>query len=242
MKTLLTLLFSLLPFFLIAQCDTALYSYDYLSSYSPPCEDYEAFKGKYVHAQDAMAAAKYEEAIMYLEYTIGHCPCMTGKNIFIQAEKVYKVLEKKAIGSQKIKLQDKLLALYDLRIDYYGEKLKVLQKKGGVAYTFLMKRVDEEASIRTLDSLYTDIFNQSGVIIKRSNLLFYADIISRKRLRGVITSEEQEEKLSLLIHRVDTIIVLKKGLGEDITKWVDTRKAIYATLPICDLRKEDRRR
>ena len=230
MKYLLLLTLFSFPLILVAQCDTISYTYEHLSTYGPPCDNIDELKEKYVLAFDEMKMKHYAEAVTHLEGLLKECPCLT-KDIFVLAEKAYKKLEREAEKPEKIELQDKLLALYDLRLHYYGEGIEVLQKKGQRAFGYLLKRDNYETQLNTLDTLYTTIFNQTTLDIRRANLIYYVDIKRRKHRKKLITEEEHKQVYQEAFERIDAILEAKRVAGEDTTKWHKTKLKIENSIP-----------
>lgn len=191
--------------------------------------DPAAAKEKNVIYSDAVSAKEYTRALEPLEWLLENTPNLNN-SIYINGEKVYKALEKSAKGEEKIKWQDKLLALYDTRIEYFGGETKVLPKKGYKLYPYMIKREGAKEKYAEYLAFYEKLQNLVGNKSKKINLIYQFDFVYRLAKQKKLTEEEiitKYESISDIIgYHIENSDDSKKA------KWVDAQKGIDAQFEI----------
>ena len=86
----------------------------------------------------------YDDAIQPWSWAYTNCP-QSSKNIFVDGAKIFKYRIKKAKSDKtlKIALADSLIALYDARIQFFGQEGYVLGLKGADLLRYFPERLDE---------------------------------------------------------------------------------------------------
>jgi hypothetical protein len=184
----------------------------------------EATQDHFAYFSDQYDFKEYQLAIEPLEWLLENAPRLH-KNLYIKGEKIYKESLKKEEDTAKIRvLEDKLLALYQNRITYFGEEAKVLQKKGKVAYTILKNR-ENDVNDEKIYALYRQIFELNGNKTYKSNLLFLTKSVCNLKNSGVFSED------SVLKHYENILPVLNYNLAQkktkkQIQKWKECKQDI----------------
>lgn len=187
-------------------------------------ENPEATQDHFAYFSDQYDFKEYQLAIEPLEWLLENAPKLH-KNLYIKGEKIYKENLKKEINAEvKRILEDKLLALFEARISYFGEEAKVLQKKGKVAYTILKNR-ENENNDKIIYELYHKILKLNGNKTYKSNLVFLTKSIIKLKENGVFSDE------LVLTHYEEIFAVLDYNLKQkktrnQIKKWKECKQNI----------------
>ena len=191
--------------------------------------DPDAAKEKNVIYTDALKAKNYTDAVVALEWLLEKTPNLN-KAIYINGEKIYRALEKEAQGEEKIALQDKILALYDTRIKYFGGKESITQKKGQRLYGFMMKREGAKEHYQEYLTFYEELHTLCGNKTKRVNLIYNMDLVYRLAKGKKLTTEEIIPKYEKIIETVDYNI--EKADAGKKEKWESAKKKIDAKFEV----------
>lgn len=185
---------------------------------------------------DALDMKDYKTALEPLEWLLSNTPNLN-KAIYINGEKIYVALEKKAEGAEKIALQDKLLKLYDDRIKHFGQEKVVIQKKGTKLYNYVMKREDAKDKYEEYLAFYEKIHTLCGNKTRRANLIYNMDFVYRLGKRKKLTEDqiiEKYEKIAETIEKnIETAPDAKKAKWESTKKKVDAKFEAVVTID-CD--------
>ncbi len=198
------------------------------------CGDPGVAKEKFIVFTDAAKAKDYAGALETFNWVYANCP-KVHKSLYQHGENMYKALiaAEKDPAKQK-EYQDKLLKLYDDRIAYFGEEKDVLQRKGAVAYSYLIGRNDDKA-LDLLDNLYSKIIELSGKETPKSNFSLYFDVVCKKNKKGIYTQEKVIQVYDQLSAMVDEH--LESAQEADKKGWTETEEALdklYEAAIPCD--------
>lgn len=160
---------------------------------------------------DSHKQGNYRVAANHLSWLLVNVPNLN-KSIYINGVKIYKGLATEETDkAKKIVFQDSVLTLYDLRIKYFGDEEKVLNRKALDAYKYYYK---DKARYEELYLLFKGTFELNGNKVMYMNLLPYMDVIRRYKLSGGDISDEQILENYAEIVKITTykIEVVKKNV------------------------------
>lgn len=178
-------------------------------------ENKQVAQSKYIYAQNLIKAKRFKEAQVNIYWLLNKTPNLH-KNLYMNATKMYEGLEKveKDVNQKKV-YQDSILALYDKRIEFFGEEAKVLNYKGMKSYYFLQRESSKQ------DDLYTEFkktIQLNGSKTFDTNVLNYFRLVQKQKKKGNLTDEQvltaYEESISVL----DIQIAEKPEKAEKINK------------------------
>ena len=187
-------------------------------------DDLKIAKEKNVLYTDALNSQDYKGALEPIEWLLQNTPCLK-KSIYINSVKIYqKLVKKEKDPTLKIKYQDRMLELFDLRIQYFGQEASVLQRKGNRAYSYLYKR--EGVDKKALYDLYKKIYELNGTKTNRSNIKTYMLLAVNAKRKKTIEVSQLLEIYEQLSNTIETII----KEGKEVPKWVKTQDAVDGLL------------
>ncbi len=151
-------------------------------------EDRATAEEKNALYNDNLNQGNFRGAANQLSWLLINAPDLN-KAIYINGVKIYDGLaSKESDSAKKLVFQDSVMTLYDLRIKYFGEEGKVLNRKAYDAYKYFRDVKDRHEE---LFNLYKMTFELNGDNVMDLNLLPYMDVIRRyKAGGGSITDEE----------------------------------------------------
>ncbi len=137
---------------------------------------------------DNFKQGNYREAAKHLMWLLQNAPNLN-KSIYINGIKIYRGLVDEEKDPEKKKVyQDSVMLLYDLRIKYFNEEGKVLNRKAYDAYKFYKS---DKSKYEELFNLFKSTFELNGNNVMDVNLLPYMDIVRRYKLSGGNITDEQ---------------------------------------------------
>ncbi len=194
---------------------------------------------------DELKTKKYLEATEPLGWLLANTPRLN-KAIYINGVKIYKALLKQTKDPEKKnEYQDKILELHDKRICYFGEKSKILSKKGMLAYPYIGPRAKENKALYdSLFFLYKEIFElNKGKKMFSGNIIFYMKVSC---LQYQFKKMTEPELLVIFDEISDELYeqTLKAKNGKKKTYWEDctkkTEKIFLTTVNIdCEFVKKN---
>lgn len=200
MKNLLTLLaFLFITQFSIAQ-----------SALKLPDTDPEMAKEKYALLTDHYDSKEYQESYEALLWIMDHAPDMH-ESVYILGQKtITKLLDETPLDSD---LKESLLRAYDYRIRYFGNEVKVLNRKAFDAYKYCRNDLALfPVTIEIFDQLYEKEKNKL-----KENLLYpYFDLKVTQRKNDQINNEELIEVYENISEIIST--KLEEGDNENLEK------------------------
>jgi hypothetical protein len=144
-------------------------------------------KEKNALMDDNVRAENYTAAVEPIEWLLKECPKLN-LNLYVQAIKTYEALEDAEKDEAKKKeYQDRVLELYDLRLEYgFGDEDEVLKRKGHRMYPYLIRRADRHTDIY---KLYERLVHLRGNDSYRSHLTYLMDMAGRIHKKDVIDAD-----------------------------------------------------
>lgn len=140
-------------------------------------------------------------------------------NLYIYSSQVYEGLVQAEIKKDKATrdihriqgLQDTALMVYDRRIEFFGDEVNVLNRKGAIAYSYLAYRPDK---LSELDQLYSKIVELSGLDAYTINLTNYIRVLTLEYTKHLIKKEDVLHKYLKIHELVDRQKEMKLAEGE----------------------------
>jgi len=170
---------------------------------------------------DHMKLGEYQASLPALTWLLANAPDLN-ESIYINGAKIYENLVEETSEPEKKKIyEDSALLMYDLRIKYFDNEAKVLNRKAFAAYGFYK---DEPSKYSALYDLYSKTFELSGQDVWDQNLLAFMDVVRRYRAAG---GDVSDEKVMEIYDRIIDIIDLKMETGEAQEK---TKENVYRLL------------
>ena len=187
-------------------------------------EDVEQAKEKNALYTDALKSNQFETALTPLQWLLDNAPDLN-KSLYINGAKIYEGLaDKTADKAQKIVYQDKALAMYDLRIKYFGDEGNVLNRKALIAYKY---HKGNKTKYGELMEMFEKTFKLNGNKTLDNNLIGYMDVIRRYKLsNGEITDEQIIEKYG----EISDVIDYKIQQGKNVPKLEKYQETIDSML------------
>ena len=137
---------------------------------------------------DYIKQGQFESAAEPHTWLLENTPDLN-KAIYINGAKIYENLaEKEPNAQKKIGYQEKALQMYDLRIKYFNEEGKVLNRKAITAYKYWK---DNKTKYEELINILEKVFHLNKSETSEENIVAFMDIIRRyKQSGGSITDEK----------------------------------------------------
>ncbi len=156
-------------------------------------------KEKYTLLSDDISAKSFKTAKNHLAWLLEKTPDLN-KSLYMKGADVYEALVKETEDDDlKSTYEDSALVMYDLRIKYFQDEANVLNRKGGLAMTYLQDRPEKYPD---LFELYTKIVELNG------KDAFYYNVNYAMYLAAVMFKNEQYTEDQLIeLHRKLTEIV-----------------------------------
>lgn len=173
--------------------------------------------------------SNFEEAHQPAAWLLTNAPELH-VNLYIYSSQVYESLVRTEIRRDKASrdihkiqgLQDTALMVYDRRIEFFGDEVNVLNRKGAIAYSYLAYRPDR---LGELDELYTKIVELSGQDAYTINLTNYIRVLTLEYAKQLINKEEVLNKYLQIHELVDRQKEMKRAEGAS-TETIDENIAV----------------
>ncbi len=143
-------------------------------------------QGKWFLLNQLIKAKEYGRARPEVNWLLTNSPNLK-VDLYKQASKVYEMLERKAKGDRKIILQDSVLAIYDTRLEKFGDSVNVYNRKGLIYYRYTTKKIEDK---EILYNFYTDTYRLNKDQTYASNLLSLMKLVRYKNVKKEISDEE----------------------------------------------------
>ena len=137
---------------------------------------------------DMMKSGDFEQAREHLDWLLTNAPDLN-VSIYINGVKLYDSLSNHTEDpTTKHQLHQRLLDLYDTRVQYFGKKASVSKRKAYAAYRLLKNRPDQLLhAITILDSAF--IHNSPN--IHEGLFMAYTDLLRRSRKHQQIADDQE---------------------------------------------------
>jgi len=168
-------------------------------------DDREKAEEKNALYTDNFKQGNYRVAANHLSWLLNNAPNLN-KSIYINGVKIYNgMASEEADATQKVVFQDSVLMLYDLRIQYFGEEGKVLNRKAFDAYKYYK---GDKSRYEELFQLFQSTFELNGNSVMDNNLLSYMDVVRRYKVSGGNMTDEAvleiyAEIVKILNYKID---------------------------------------
>ena len=165
-------------------------------------DDREKAEEKNALYTDNFKQGNYRAAANHLGWLLKNAPNLN-KSIYINGVKIYDgMASEESDPAKQVVYQDSVLLLYDLRIQYFGEEGKVLNRKAFDAYKYY------KGDKTRYDELFKSTFELNGNSVMDNNLLSYMDVVRRYKVSGGDMSDEEvldiyEEIVKILNYKID---------------------------------------
>lgn len=145
---------------------------------------------------DAVKSKQFAMAVKPHQWLLDSCPDLN-KSLYINGAKIYEGLyESETDEAKKLEYADKALLMYDMRIKYFGEEAKVLNRKAFKAYKYYKK---ERSKYQELIDLFDKTFELNGNKTLDNNLVAYMDVVRRyKKSGGDMTDDGVIDRYGLI--------------------------------------------
>ena len=168
-------------------------------------DDREKAEEKNALYTDNFKQGNYRKAANHLSWLLKNAPNLN-KSIYINGVKIYNGLaSEETDAAKKVVFMDSVLLLYDLRIQYFGEEGKVLNRKAFDAYKYYK---GDKSRYEELFQLFKSTFELNGNSVMDNNLLSYMDVVRRYKVSGGNITDEgvldvYEEIVKILNYKID---------------------------------------
>jgi tetratricopeptide (TPR) repeat protein len=184
-------------------------------------EDSLTTSEKMAYYTDHLKTGDFKESLPPLQWLLHNVPDLN-ESIYINGAKIFENLAEMAGDPEQKKVyQDSALLMYDLRIQYFNEEAKVLNRKAFAAYGFYK---DDQSKYGELYDLYSRTFEVSGQDVWDQNLLAYMDVVRRYRATG---GDVSDTRVLQIYEEIVDIIEKKMETGEGQEK---TKENVYRLL------------
>ena len=130
---------------------------------------------------DALRHQHYEDARPSFEWLLQHAPNLS-LSLYINGEKLYKALAADATDPALQQIyQEKVLALYDLRIQYFQDSGSVMHRKAYTAYQYYRNRKEKYTELM---EIFETAFQSGETYFSESTLVAYMDVIRLFKLEN----------------------------------------------------------
>jgi tetratricopeptide (TPR) repeat protein len=187
-------------------------------------------KEKQAFYKVSMGLENWDDAIGALNWLYENNPNLN-KSIYIDGVKSIEKLIKAGVEEdRKVFLQDSLLMLYDMRIDYFGEKGKVLDRK---AYAAFKMFYNKPAKYQLLTELYEQAYQEAGSELSNFNLSPYMTLAKyyHQSDNASMTAEMVLEIHTRLTDIIDEKISNKPSDKSKLQKELDKVDALLSSIP-----------
>lgn len=156
---------------------------------------------KNAYYSDAKDMGNFREAANALYWLLVNAPDLNPA-IYINGAEIYSELaDKENDAAKKQVLQDSVLTMYDLRVQYFGNEADVLDRKAFYAYKY---DKDEKDKLAELYDLLTRVVELNGNKTSYPNAVALMDVVRRhKLLNKAITDEKALEHYDQVMEILD---------------------------------------
>lgn len=188
-------------------------------------------KTQWVLLADAVKAQSYGEALEPFQWLLDKAPDLH-TSLYIQGEQMYKgLIETTSEIALQEAYQEKLMTLYDLRMQYFQDEANVSNRKMFAAYHYYKHRKDKHLSLLTL---FENTFQTHAQHFTAANLIAYMDVI---RLVQAQEKSLSDEEVLNRYDRISQLLQSQNTAAEDIEKKQEAiDKLLLATVTLdCNL-------
>ena len=170
---------------------------------------------------DAVKMQDWKTAIPPLQWLINTAPDLN-QSLYVNGAKIYDNLAKvEKDAAQKDVYIDSLMLMYDMRMQYFGDSVNVMNRKVFKAYRYYIK---DYSKSEWLLEMFDNTYAISGDGVMDQNLLAYMNVIKVNKLaKKNLTDEQVLDRYDVISTVIENKINALKAKGQDATK-VETQK------------------
>ncbi|BDD06385.1 tetratricopeptide repeat protein [Aureibacter tunicatorum] len=205
-----------------------------------PQGEEEAAKEKNVLYTDYVKQKDFASAEEPMEWLLEKAPNLN-KSLYINGAKVYEGLSKKNKENKELRVQyaDKAMALYDKRIEFFGQKENVLNRKALASYALYIR---DKEKYQFVFNTMKEAFEVNGSKIYDQNLVAYMDISRRLKKHNPEALDDKsvfliyEQVTSILEEKVKSLTKAGKDTKKLEAKWTKIDELLAGTVKVdCDM-------
>ncbi|MDH5397875.1 MAG: hypothetical protein OEX02_07005, partial [Cyclobacteriaceae bacterium] len=197
-------------------------------------EDKTTAERMYVFHNDMVKNEQYEKAVAPHQWLLKNSPDLN-KALYINGEKIFRGLADNTDDPVRQKVYvDSLMMMYDMRMEYCGNEISILNKKAYYAFKYSYKDRENDT---TLLKLFDEVMKKSGKNMTEGNLKYYMTIIKMNKVyQKNLTDDQILERYDKIQEAIDGRIAAgkdKKQL-ESLRAEVDEMLSTIVTMD-CEL-------
>lgn len=165
---------------------------------------------------DAVKMADYKTALPALHWLYINTPELN-KSIYINGSKVYENLVKvEKDTARRAELLDSLMWVHDKRIEYFGDKPNVLNRKAFKAYKYYIK---DYSKAEWLLDMFDEAFDIGGDKILDANLIAFMNVI---KVNALVNKNLTDDEILDRYDKINEVIDHKMALNKKKNKSNDS--------------------
>ncbi|MFY0687297.1 MAG: tetratricopeptide repeat protein [Cyclobacteriaceae bacterium] len=187
-------------------------------------------KEKQAFYKVSMGLENWDDSFQALKWLYKNNPNLN-KSIYIDGVKSIENLLKSNVDESRVSgLQDTLLLIHDWRIDYFGEKGNVLDRKAFAAFKMYYNK---PAKYQLLTELYEAAYQEAGVDLSTFNLSPYMTLAKyyHQRDKDSMTAEMVLEIHTRLSNIIDYKMENNQPEASSLQKEMDRIDALLSSIP-----------
>jgi tetratricopeptide (TPR) repeat protein len=179
---------------------------------------------KNVLYSDAVKMGDFKGAIPPLQWLLTEAPDLN-PSLYINGAKIYDNLAKvEKDAAQKNIYVDSLMWMYDMRLKYFNDSVKVMNRKVFKAYAYNIKNYDKAD---WLLEMFDETYRISGNNVMSQNLLAYMNVIKvNKLVKKNLTDEEVLKRYDVITMVIDNKIKGLESKGGSTDRLIKQKNAI----------------
>lgn len=185
-------------------------------------EDKKTAEEKIALYTDAMKLNNYQEADKHLQWLISNSPDLN-PSIYINGAKIYEELAEKTQGEDQQKYIDETIAMYDKRMEYFGESATIVDRKLNTAFKLMYKDASKH---KYLYDMFKEAFDQYGSKSAYYNILPFMNLARLNYKGGNISADDVLNTHDELVSIIDE----KLATGKREEKLAETKENVDALL------------
>lgn len=174
-------------------------------------------QGKWFLVNQLIKSKDFQRAKPEIHWLLNNAPNLK-EDLYIQASKVYEMVERKAPQSSKVSIQDSVLFIYDTRLAKYGDSSNVYNRKGLVYYRYKYKQITDK---EVFYNFYSNVFELNKNDTYSDNLLTLMKLAYYQKKYNKMT----ESEVLKLYQRISNALNVQKMEAEKNGK-TSAKKAI----------------
>ncbi|MCU0448548.1 MAG: tetratricopeptide repeat protein [Bernardetiaceae bacterium] len=188
-------------------------------------------KEKWVLVSDAIKMNDLSnDAAANLEFLLTNHANLS-ENLYINAIKFYEAREAKETDpAKKAALEEKVLSLYDKRMQCYGEKPDVMERKARKYYDYYIDRPEKHQELYDFYNNFLAKYGASSSL--SSSYLYLIDLGCKMKLENKLAEDKLLERYDLLLPELDKKLN-EATTPEDKDKWTKAKEQVEGLIQGC---------